>query len=322
VRNIVGIVAAATGCLILAAAAPARRSDEPHGTIVFQRIWTNPLALQVFAFQADGAHVRAVTRGPARVDRTEPDVSPDGLQVTMQSGPHDGRTEVYTVDIDGRRWRRLTRCTTCHWTGDPSFSADGRSIVYAREEGSGVVGIWRMHADGRGQKLIFHARRGHFADQPTLSPDGSALAYRSGPLDNRGTPSIYVARADGSHAQRVTPVALYASGPRWSPDGKWLVFYTTDRDHLRQGVSANIEVVRPDGTGLHALTHDRGGSVQDYEPSWSPDGRWIVFARELGANHPPGAHAGGDIYVMRGDGSDMRRILGVGSSDDWPRWGR
>jgi Tol biopolymer transport system component len=120
----------------------------------------------------------------------------------------------------------------------------------------------------------------------------------------------------------VTPPGLFASGPRWSPDGKWLVFYTTDRDHLKPGVSANIEVVRPDATGLHALTHDRGGSVQDYEASWSPDGAWIVFARELGANHPPGAHAGGDIYVMRTDGSDMRRILGVGYSDDWPRWGR
>jgi TolB protein len=239
----------------------------------------------------------------------------------MQSGLHNGRTDVYSVDVDGGHWRRLTHCSTCHWTGDPSFSFDGRSIIFAREEQTGVVGIWRMASDGKRQTLLFHAPRGRFADQPALSPDGTHLAYRRGPLGNRGVPSIYVAHVDGSHARRVTPTGLFASGPRWSPDGKWLVFYTTDRDRLKPGISANIDIVRPDGTGLRALTHERGGSIQDYEPSWSPDGEWIVFARETGANHPPGTHAAGDIYVMRRDGSDVRRILGVGYSDDWPRWG-
>jgi Tol biopolymer transport system component len=179
-----------------------------------------------------------------------------------------------------------------------------------------------MNADGSGQHLLFRAARGRFADQPALSPDGRRLAYRSGPLGNHGTPSIYIADADGRDARRVTPRSLYASGPRWSPDGKQLVFYTTDRDHLQARISANIDTVRSDGSGLRALTHDRGGSIQNYEPSWSPDGHWIAFAREVGANHPPGQHSAGDLFVMRTDGSDVRRILGVGSSDDWPRWGR
>jgi TolB protein len=316
------IALAAAGCVALVAAAPAARSGEPAGTIVFQRLWTNPIALQVFSMNAAGAQVRAVTHGAARIDRTEPDVSPDGRQVVMQSGPHNGSTEVYTADVDGGRWRRLTHCAACHWTGDPSFSFDGRSVLFVREERTGVVGIWQMRSDGKGQKLLFHAPRGRFADEPALAPDGKLLAYRGGGLGNRGVASIYVSRPDGSNARRITPSTLFASGPRWSPDGRWLVFYTTDRDHLRPGISANVEIVRPDGTGLHPLTAERGGSVQDYEPSWSPDGDWIVFARELGANHPPGDHAGADLYVMRRDGSDMRRVLGVGYSDDWPRWAR
>jgi Tol biopolymer transport system component len=302
-----------------AATAGASRTTSPSGTIVFQRVWLSPIAYQIFSVRADGTALRQLTRGPARVDSTEPDRSPDGRWIVFQRGPHMGTSEVYKMRTDGTWLRRLTNCVTCHWTGDPSFSPDGASIVFVRENGEGRVAIWRMRADGTRQRLVLRPPKGSFADQPVVSPDGRRIAYRG--KTAAGQTSIFVASADGRGARPITPRRIYASRPRWSPDGKLILFYTTNKDDLKLGVSANLDVIRPDGSGLSALTHDRGGSIQNYEASWSPDGSWIAFARETAANKPPGQHSSADIYVMRSDGTDIRRIVGVGYFDHWPTWG-
>jgi Tol biopolymer transport system component len=310
--------------------------DEPSGTILFQRLVTNPIGYQIFSVNADGTGLREVTRGGARIDNAEAESSPDGRFVVFQHGPHNGDMEIDSMRSDGRGVRRLARCTVCRWSTDPSFSHDGRSIVFARWSRGGQVAIWRMRSDGTDQHVVVRAGKGRprdqpdyyptvpapkraFVDQPVLSPDGRFLAYRGSTA--QGQTGIFVATVDGDNARAITPPGVHASRPRWSPDGKLILFYTTDKDDLQPGRSANLEVISPDGTGLRALTHSTGGTIQNYEASWSPDGNWITFARETGANKPPGQHSSADIYIMRADGTDIRRLVGVGSFDHWPSWG-
>jgi Tol biopolymer transport system component len=330
------MAATAASLAFAAAAGPASR-PVPAGTIVFERFGVNPVGYAVFTVRADGTQLRRLTLGPARVDSVEPELSPDGRWIVFQRGPHNGDTEIYRMRRDGSGVRRLTACPSCHWSGDPSWSPDARSIVFTRWDAAGRVAIWKMGADGSRPGLLVRPRgraprdqpsfyptvpapTGAFADQPALSPDGRRLAYRG--TTAAGQVAVWVADADGTDARPVTPPRLRASRPRWSPDGRLLVFYTTDKDDLQPGVSANLAVVRPDGSGFHWLTRDRGGGTQSYEASWSPDGRWLTFTRESGANEPPGQHANGDIYVMRADGTDVRRLVGTMDSDAWPVWGR
>jgi TolB protein len=68
----------------------------------------------------------------------------------------------------------------------------------------------------------------------------------------------------------------------------------------------DIYVVNGDGTGLQQLTTD---PAQEFDPSWSPDGRQIAYR----AQRPPAAS---DIYVMNADGSGQRRIAS-GLSPAW-----
>jgi Tol biopolymer transport system component len=309
---------------------------KPTGTILFQRVVDNPMSYQVFKVQADGTGLVQLTHGPARVDNAEPEGSPDGRFVVFQHGPHGGDMEIYLMRAQGSDVRRLTHCADCHWSIDPSFSPDGRSITFARWGARGLVAIWRMHVDGTGAHIVVRAGRGRprdqpnwypmvpapkgpFVDQPDFSPDGRFLAYRGTTL--RGQTSIFVATAEGRNARAVTPPTVHASRPRWSPDGKLILFYTTDKDDPQPGRSANLEVIHPDGTGLRALTLDRGGIDQNYDACWSPDGKWIVFARATDANKPPKTSGTAQIYVMRADGTDMRRLVATGF-DQLPTWGR
>jgi Tol biopolymer transport system component len=77
----------------------------------------------------------------------------------------------------------------------------------------------------------------------------------------------------------------------------------------------DIQLVRPDGTGLHTLTTS---SDWDVDPQWSPDGAWLSFTR-----NPPSPLdcSESSIWIVRADGSDQHRIV-AGCEARWSPEGR
>lgn len=81
---------------------------------------------------------------------------------------------------------------------------------------------------------------------------------------------------------------------------------------------SEIYVIRPNGTGLRQLTRNAG---DDGDPSWSPDGRQIVFASTRDQVLFPGDDFPvGEIYVMRADGSQQTRLTNDQADDYYPEW--
>jgi Tol biopolymer transport system component len=119
-----------------------------------------------------------------------------------------------------------------------------------------------------------------------------------------------VARADGSHQRQITPWALDAGdNADWSPNGKLILF----RSHESGNGQSQIYVVRPDGSGLRRLTHfPQGTTVLSY--SFSPDGKWITFAKAGTAGEP-------DIFVMSTNGTGIRAVTRTPVWDSAPDWG-
>ena len=70
-----------------------------------------------------------------------------------------------------------------------------------------------------------------------------------------------------------------------------------------------MHVSDADGSGDTVLTANGGG----FDPSWSPDGTQIAFARYEGCCNP-------EIYVMNADGSDERRLTALDGFDTNPAW--
>jgi TolB protein len=142
--------------------------------------------------------------------------------------------------------------------------------------------------------------------------------------------------------------------PQFAPDGARVVFFRNDpQRHLPHDVGA-LYVVSSDGTGLRRITP--WGMAASWG-SFSPDGRWIVFAdlsRDLNFIHPDGTgltrvplelprgrvlqprwspdgsaivfglqtNGQGDIYTVRPDGSNLVQITDTPDIDErWPDWG-
>jgi len=68
--------------------------------------------------------------------------------------------------------------------------------------------------------------------------------------------------------------------------------------------------------GLRRLTDSEG---RDAHPSWSPDGKWVFFSSDRGGHRDEvllsgvAGQSAGDIYAVRPDGSDLRRL----TNDQW-----
>lgn len=149
------------------------------------------------------------------------------------------------------------------------------------------------------------------------------VRYRLVDDGERYTGEIFVMHADGSGHRRLTDDAdLPKSGPAWSPDGSRIAFdaqqWPYDRWNLytmnangsdirqitvasAQDVAVHVSAVGPPIADTWTATIPIVSG--NFDPKWSPDGSRIVFHSYSG---PTGAVS--DIFTIKGDGSDLRRL--------------
>jgi Tol biopolymer transport system component len=205
----------------------------------------------------------------------------------------DNHEDVWIIDADGTDLTQLTDLPGPDF--DPSWSPDGTRVAF-RSERSGDPEIWMMNADGSDQRRLAAGL------SPAWSPDGSKIAYSSPgtiqcpPGDSLDCTGLSIMNADGSGQHRV-PNTVGGEYPTWSPEGKRIAFNSNmTGDHV-------MYIVDPDGSNLVDLSAVGEG----WQVDWSPDGSSIIFAS--GRDQTTDGYD--DIYVMRPDGSDIRRLTNL-----------
>lgn len=137
----------------------------------------------------------------------------------------------------------------------------------------------------------------------TSDRDGERLG---GTIEERAIKEIYLSDYDGARQMRLTPHRSLNIAPAWSPDNRYLL-YTSYSSGFPDIVVQSIYEARP-------ATRPARGTAQamNYLAKFSPDGTRIAFSSSRDGNF--------EIYTVRTDGTDLRRLTFHASDDNAPTW--
>jgi len=326
----------------------------------------------------DGANARVLVRGESTHPfLRHPAWSPDGRQIAFVKGSGGVAGEIWIVPAEGGPPRRAIEDSGSIYSEFPVFTADGRGLVHTSNRGGatniwlwplaggapvrlttgpgpdesptmsndGAVAFvnsrWRNTLDvhdlgaGTSRVLVTHSP---FLWGPAVSPDGREIAFSRSEVD--GSWHIWTVPVDGGDPRRLTSGDAGEVYPRYSADGKTILFHTWDAPRRIGQVPAaggaltflplnrgeGFADLSPDGKAI-AFSRADGETERVYVapqsggdarllthspatvPRWSPDGSRIAFAANRGYS--------GGIFVVDRSGANERRISAEGG---WPVW--
>ena len=254
-----------------------------------------------------------ITGGRSGQDR-DPEISPDGTLLYYASSSYGTSFDLYVRTIGSNTATRLTSLP-----GDerfPKVCPVNPKVLAFSHDGDGESAICLMDLD-RPSKIERITESGVACIHPSWSPDGRYLVYCASD-ETAGTWTLRV--RDMLTAKTHALDDLDGLLPEWSPVGNRIVF---QRMRGRDAWLGSLWTFEWDGTAARNVTtlfsNDDWAAIN---PSWSPDGKWIVFA-SVGKSpaHQGLLDRGDDLWAVRPDGSQATRLTTSAAADWMPTWG-
>ena len=305
--------------------------------IVFNSLNASSGDFGLFLISTQNGEKRKLTSPPKGFGDLGPAFSPDGRSLAFTRWGATWSGDVYVQNLNTAKAKRLTFDNSAirglAWTPDsryivfssprsgfptlckiaasggeiepvagvggnaayPTVSTRGNILAYV--DGELNTNIWaiRLTASGRPeglpQKVI--SGTGQQIDSE-ISPDGKRIVFTS---DRSGDLEIWVANIDGSNPRQLTSLRAPLTGsPRWSADGRSIAFGSEIGEH------GGSFVISAEGGAPRRLTPP---GIWGLVPSWSRDGKWIYFCKNLGGIWKMPVQGGEAVEITK-DGLETR----------------
>lgn len=240
--------------------------------VTFSRAWREwgDSLRAAYTAQADSLRATGLTEPemltPEGRYTSWPRYSPDGSVIAFATATGRDDPATRLIHADGRI-QHLNRRTTL---GPISWRPDGSGIVTSQREAVDPYrqfeDLYAVDREGDQDRLT----RGARLMEPDVAPDGRMVAVQVGGPWN----ALVMTDADGrvvrTLAERTADVNW--ASPRWSPDGSRIAV-----SRWLRGGRYDVVVMDTAGRIVRELTADR---ALDMTPTWSPDGRYVVFSSD------------------------------------------
>lgn len=265
----------------------------------------NSKSSQIFVSDFDGSNIVQITHNNSV--NISPAWAPDGTKLTYTSF-ETGRPEIYQYNLITKKTFRMTDNQEGSSSG-ASWSSDGNMLAFSAGTDEGNTHIFSISAHGGKKKPFIYTSE--IEVEPSFSPNGQNLAYTS---NKYGKPMIFLWSLQKKEAKRLTYAGWYNASASWTPDSTEISFASYDRQIDRW----DIFKIRVDGSNLERLTLKRGDNEK---PTWSPDGRFILFQSNRGSGGVDAIGGPAHLYVMSKDGYHQRMLDVPLAEARQPTWG-
>jgi Tol biopolymer transport system component len=256
---------------------------------------------QLWSVRITDGHKKMVFKG----DAVQPSVSPNNTRIAYWAINESSQRDIWTIPMSGGEPLAVTNDAAVDW--NPVWSTDGKYLYYSSDRG-GSMNIWRVAIDessgkaqGEPEPVTTSAEE---CARMSFSRDGKQMLFTSfrAQVNIEKISFDPVNRTIVGTPTEITHGSVTFYSPDSSPDGEWIVFWSTGRQE-------DIYIVRQDGSALRKVTDD---TFRDRFPKWSPDGKMIMFYSNRGGKM--------EVWSIRPDGSGLQRISDVKGEVFYPIW--
>jgi Tol biopolymer transport system component len=254
--------------------------EAPNSTVDGKALIYNSKGL-LYRFDIASKTSSRINTGTNTRNNNDHVLSFDNKMLGLSDQSEDGKSRIYVVPATGGTPKKVTSKAPSYLHG---WTADGKNIFYTAER-NGDYDIYTTSIDGKGVEKQLTTAKG-LDDGPEYARDGKYIYFNS---TRSGLMQIWRMKPDGSEQTQLTNDDFNNWFPHISPDGKWIIFITYNKDDVKPDDHPYYKHVylrmMPVGGGQpKVVAYLYGGQGTFNVPSWSPDSKSVFFVSNTAGN--------------------------------------